>query len=71
MSDDYVSSTSRFSGQISYMRIDIDVATTADYLISPEERMRVAMAPPVTTGVFGITLCRADGLGVGRFVLGT
>ena len=45
VSDDYTPATSRFNGRIAWVQIDIgDAADDADHLISPEERLRVAMA---------------------------
>jgi hypothetical protein len=42
---DYTPETSRFTGKIEWVQIDIDVAAeNVDHLISPEERLRVAMA---------------------------
>jgi arylsulfatase A-like enzyme len=45
VSDDYTSEGSRFTGTIDWVQIDIDeAAENLDHLISPEERLRVAMA---------------------------
>jgi hypothetical protein len=45
VSDDYSSEASRFTGTIGGVQIDVDAsAEDADHLISPEERLRVAMA---------------------------
>jgi arylsulfatase A-like enzyme len=45
VSDDYAAETSRFTGDISWVQIDVgEDAADADHLISPEERLRVAMA---------------------------
>ncbi len=45
VSDDYTPETSRFNGAIHWVRIDLaDTAEDPDRLISPEERMRLAMA---------------------------
>ncbi len=42
---DYTAETSRFTGVIDWVQIDIDeAAEDVDHLISPEERLRVAMA---------------------------
>jgi hypothetical protein len=43
VSSDYTSQTSRFSGTISWVQLDIGPADQ-DHLISPEELFRVAMA---------------------------
>jgi hypothetical protein len=43
--DDYTSETSRLTGSIEWVQIDIDAAAAdEDHLISPEERRRLAMA---------------------------
>jgi hypothetical protein len=42
VSDDYGPKTSRFSGRVRWVQIDLDV-DDHDHLISPEERLRVAM----------------------------
>jgi arylsulfatase A-like enzyme len=45
VSGDYTSEGSRFTGTIDWVQIDIDeAAENLDHLISPEERLRVAMA---------------------------
>jgi hypothetical protein len=45
VSDDYRSEESRFSGTIDWIQIDIDAAAADhDHLVSPEERLRLAMA---------------------------
>jgi arylsulfatase A-like enzyme len=45
VSDDYTAETSRFGGKINWVQIDIgDDAADADHYITPEERLRVAMA---------------------------
>jgi arylsulfatase len=45
VSPDYTSHTSRFNGRLNWVQIDLgDDAKDADHLISPEERIRVAMA---------------------------
>jgi arylsulfatase A-like enzyme len=45
VSDDYDAESSRFTGTINWVQIDLgDGAEDADHLISPEERLRVAMA---------------------------
>jgi len=45
VSDDYTSTDSRFSGRVLWVQLDIDEsAEDVDHLISPEERLRVAMA---------------------------
>ena len=42
---DYTPETSHFTGRIKWVQIDIDqAAEDADHLITPEERLRVAMA---------------------------
>ena len=43
VSDDYGPKDSRFSGRVRWVQIDLDV-DDHDHLISPEERLRVAMA---------------------------
>ena len=45
VSDDYNPETSRFPGTINWVQIDVgEDAEDADHLVSPEERLRVAMA---------------------------
>jgi arylsulfatase len=45
VASDYTPETSHFSGKIEWVQIDIDeAAENVDHLISPEERLRVAMA---------------------------
>jgi arylsulfatase len=45
VSDDYTGETSVFSGMVNWVQIDLGAdAEDADHLISPEERLRVAMA---------------------------
>ena len=45
VSDDYTGETSIFSGIVNWVQIDLGAdAEDADHLISPEERLRVAMA---------------------------
>jgi arylsulfatase len=45
VTDDYTPETSRFSGTVNWVQIDIDeAAEDVDHLITPEERLRVAMA---------------------------
>jgi arylsulfatase A-like enzyme len=45
VSDDYTSESSRFNGTIEWVQIDIDdAAEDLDHLISPEERLHIAMA---------------------------
>jgi hypothetical protein len=45
VSDDHTSATSRFTGRVRWVQIDVDEASKdQDHLISPEDRMRVAMA---------------------------
>jgi hypothetical protein len=45
VSDDYTSGTSRFSGTVKWVQIDLgDDAEDADHLITAEERLQVAMA---------------------------
>ena len=42
---DYTPETSLFTGRIDWVQIDIDQATESlDHLISPEDRLRIAMA---------------------------
>jgi len=44
VSPDYTPETSRFNGEVSWVEIDIDeAAEDLDHLITPEERLRVAM----------------------------
>ena len=45
VSDDYTPETSKFSGTIDWVQIDIsDAAEDLDHLITPEERLKIAMA---------------------------
>jgi hypothetical protein len=45
VSDDYTSHESKFSGRVRWVQIDLgEDANDADHLITPEERLRVAMA---------------------------
>ena len=45
VSDDYGISDSEFTGTVRWVQIDLDAAAEdTDHLISPEERLRVAMA---------------------------
>ena len=45
VSDDYTGETSVFTGTVRWVQIDLDEdAADADHLITPEERLRVAMA---------------------------
>ena len=45
VSDDYPPGDSRFTGRVRWVQIDIDeAAEDNDHLISPEERLRIAMA---------------------------
>jgi arylsulfatase A-like enzyme len=45
VSDDYTPEESVFTGDVNWVQIDVDeAASDADHLISPEERLRVAMA---------------------------
>jgi arylsulfatase A-like enzyme len=45
VSDDYTAEGSRFSGTVSWVEIDIDkAAEDVDHLISPDERLKIAMA---------------------------
>jgi arylsulfatase len=45
VSPDYTGETSRFTGEIAWVQLDVDeAARDADHAISPEERLRVAMA---------------------------
>jgi hypothetical protein len=45
VSDDYTSEESRFSGTVNWVQIDIEeAAEDVDHLISPEERLKIAMA---------------------------
>jgi len=45
VSDDYTSVASRFTGRVRWVQIDLDdAAHDADHYVSPEDRMRVAMA---------------------------
>jgi arylsulfatase len=45
VSDDYGSRDSAFTGRVEWVQLDIDAAAAdADHLISPEERLRIAMA---------------------------
>jgi arylsulfatase len=44
VSDDYTSEGSRFTGKVEWVQIDIDeAAEDLDHLISPEERLQIAM----------------------------
>ena len=44
VSDDYTSEGSRFTGTVEWVQIDIaDAAEDLDHLISPEERLKIAM----------------------------
>ena len=44
VSDDYTPETSRFTGSIKWVQIDIaEAAENLDHLITPEERLRIAM----------------------------
>ena len=45
VSDDYGPSDNAFTGRVEWVQIDIDeAAEDLDHLITPEERLRVAMA---------------------------
>ena len=45
VSDDYGPRRQRFTGRVRWVQIDLDEdAEDADHLITPEERLRVAMA---------------------------
>ncbi len=45
VSDDYGAKDSAFTGKVRWVQIDIDAAAEdVDHLITPEERLRVAMA---------------------------
>ncbi len=45
VSDDYTSEASRFTGKVEWVQIDIDdAAEDLDHLITPEERLHIAMA---------------------------
>ncbi len=45
VSDDYGPKDSHFTGRVRWVQIDIDAAAEdTDHLISPEERVRIAMA---------------------------
>jgi hypothetical protein len=45
VSDDYTSQGSRFTGIVEWVQIDVDdAAEDLDHLISPEERLHIAMA---------------------------
>ena len=45
VSDDYGPKDSRFTGRVQWVQLDIDAAAEdVDHLISPEERLHVAMA---------------------------
>jgi arylsulfatase A-like enzyme len=45
VSDDYTSETSRFTGTVEWVQIDLDeAAEDLDHLITPEERLHIAMA---------------------------
>ncbi|MET0915372.1 MAG: hypothetical protein ABWY81_04135 [Jiangellaceae bacterium] len=44
LSDDYEAINSGFTGRVRWVQLDIDAAAEdVDHLISPEERLRVAM----------------------------
>jgi hypothetical protein len=44
VSDDYASSASHFTGTVHWVQIDIaEAAEDLDHLISPEERLKIAM----------------------------
>jgi hypothetical protein len=43
VSDEYTAEESRFNGEVNWVQIDLGV-DDQDHLISPEERLRVAMA---------------------------
>jgi arylsulfatase len=45
VTDDYTPEESVFTGTVNWVQIDVDTAAVdADHLISPEERLQVAMA---------------------------
>ena len=45
VSDDYTPASSRFSGTIDWVQLDIaEAAEDLDHLISPDERLKIAMA---------------------------
>jgi arylsulfatase len=45
VSDDYAGTSSTFTGTVQWVQIDIDeAAEDVDHLISPEERLRLAMS---------------------------
>jgi arylsulfatase len=45
VSDDYTSAESRFTGTVEWVQIDVDdAAEDLEHLISPEERLHIAMA---------------------------
>jgi hypothetical protein len=45
VSDDYGSRESEFTGRVRWVQLDIDeAAEDVDHLISPEERLQIAMA---------------------------
>jgi arylsulfatase len=45
VSDDYTSAGSRFTGTVEWVQIDIaEAAEDLDHLITPEERLHIAMA---------------------------
>ena len=45
VSDDYTPRDSRFTGTVNWVQLDIDdAAEDLDHLITPEERLKVAMA---------------------------
>jgi arylsulfatase len=45
VSDDYRSDASRFTGKVAWVQIDVDdAAEDTDHMISPEERLKIAMA---------------------------
>jgi hypothetical protein len=45
VSDDYKGASSEFTGTVNWVQLDIDqAAEDLDHLITPEERLRIAMA---------------------------
>jgi arylsulfatase len=45
VSDDYTSADSRFTGTVDWVQIDLaEAAEDLDHVISPEERLKIAMA---------------------------
>jgi hypothetical protein len=45
VSDDYTAESSRFTGAVEWVQIDItEAAEDVDHLIGPEERLKIAMA---------------------------